>query len=218
MADLTNALERLTCYFHNYFEQGEIILNSGITISQIEEITKCLPFHLPQEIYELYSGRNGDSFAGYKAFGGLYFLSLEEAVENYCNTLNEAKKQAIASGRDSSETWWNKFWFPIFNIEEGCYFIIGSEDPKKYSPVFSYNYKDWDDIIPKYKYTNLANMIKTIVECYQTGAYQFIEGEYGQYIEKDYEKEESIRLKYNPDARGTYYDVILGETFYLPGH
>ncbi|MBD2438548.1 SMI1/KNR4 family protein [Nostoc sp. FACHB-110] len=217
MSDLTDALAEITSLFNSDFEQGDIILNPGITKTQIAEITNGLPFHLPQEMYELYSWSNGDYFAGYKVFGGLYFLSLEEAVESYCKTIEAAKKQAITSGRDNSDTWWNKFWFPIFNIEEGCYFIRCSQEHKQSSSVFLYDYKDWDDMRPKYKYTNLANMFKTIAECYQTGAYQLRKGEHGQYIEKDYEKEKSIRLKYNPEARSTYYDVILGETFYLPG-
>lgn len=218
MSDLTDALAEIVSLFNADFENGNIILNPGITKTQIEEITNGLPFHLPQEIYELYSWSNGDYLAGYKVFGGLYFLSLEEAVESYCEAIEAAKKQAIISGRDSYDIWWNKFWFPIFNIEEGCYFIRGSQEQKQYSSVFLYDYKDWDDIRPKYKYNNLANMIQTIAECYETGAYQFFEGKYGQYIEKDYEKTESIRLKYNPDAQGTYYDVIIGETFYLPGY
>jgi hypothetical protein len=218
MSDLTDALAEIVSLFNGDFVQGDIILNPGITKIQIAEITNGLPFHLPQEIYELYSWRNGDYFAGYKVFGGLYFQPLEEAIESYWKTIQAAKKQALASSRDSSETWWNKFWFSIFNIEEGCYFIKGNEKQKQSSPVFLYDYKDWDDIRPKYKYNNLANMIRTIAESYKTGAYQFFEGEYGQYIVKDYEKEESIRLKYNPDARGTYYDVILGETFYLPNY
>jgi hypothetical protein len=138
-------------------------------------------------------------------------------LQTYNEILKYAKKQAMAKGKDTSQTWWNQYWFPIFAMEEGYYFVICSQEFKKKSPVFCYDYKDCNDIRPKYKYNNLTSMIQVITECYQVNAYQLIAGEYGEYLEEDYEKVESIRLKYNPNARGTYYDLILGETFYYPG-
>jgi cell wall assembly regulator SMI1 len=210
MSDLTDAIERLYRYFQDDFEQGNIILKPGISQTEIEKVTTSLNLHLPQEIRELYFWANGDYVGGEKAFAGLQFLSLQEASETYHKTLREAKKQALIFGRDASETWWNQRWFPIFGMEEGYYFIITSEEQTKASPVFCYDYKDWDNLRPKYKYTNLLSMIQTIAECYETGAYRLIEGEYGKYFEEDFETIEAIRLKYNPNAHGTYYDLIPG--------
>ena len=220
MSELTDALERILDFMQQYPTPQDIFLQPGISRTKIEELTNVLPFSLPHELYELYSWRNGDS-SGRGRIAELEFLPIEKAINKYLSTLKDARASAVRSGRDPSETSWNSHWFPIFyvdSIEQGDYFILLNEEPQETSPVFCYDYKDWENLEPKFKYTSLTNMMLTIAEYYETGAYYLVEGESQYYLEKDDEKVETIRRKYNPEAWETYYDLFPEEIFYLPGY
>lgn len=93
MSQLTDALERI----FRWMEQHELERNfePGLNLSKIEAITKYLPFLLPEEVCDLYRWRNGGSFAkrmSYYNFLTMFFLSLEDAREEYRNMRDSNKR------------------------------------------------------------------------------------------------------------------------------
>ena len=59
MSELTNALDRILNWFENNKPSTIESLQPGLTIEEIEEKAKDLPFRLTQEVYELYQWKNG---------------------------------------------------------------------------------------------------------------------------------------------------------------
>ena len=184
MSELTNALDRIL----NWFQQNKssIIesLQPGLSIEEIEEKVKDLPFRLTQEVYELYQWRNGMIDDGSCFFSGYRFLPLEEGLE-YSKNVGEYIDSLLPFG-----------WLPLFEFNGGYFAIICSEEQTDKSLVLD-TFEDIDII-----QSNLTNMILYIAECYETGAYYI--GESGSLSENEIAAK-NILLKYNPE-----FHSILG--------
>ena len=81
MSELTNALDRILNWFQNNKPSTIDSLQPGLTVEEIEEKVKDLPFRLTQEVYELYQWRNGMIDNGSYFFRYYRFISLEETLE-----------------------------------------------------------------------------------------------------------------------------------------
>ena len=180
MSGLTNALNRIVNWLekHSCEKYASVnVLQPGLSYEEIERRVVDLPFKLPEEVYELYQWRNGtcegeEDFS--KFFSGYAFLSLESAIDEY-EKLN-----------------WKLHWFPIFYLDSRDYLILlcNSENVAPISSIYLGGGED-EEVF----FSSLTNMMLTIAECYETGAFYFDdEG----YLTGSYSKQESIRQKYNP--------------------
>ena len=187
MSELTNALYRILSWFENNKPSTIESLQPGLTIEEIEEKAKDLPFRLTQEVYELYQWRNGMIDDGSCFFRYYRFISLEEALEEL-KLMEEAWGLSLPFG-----------WFPLFEFEGKFFSAVGAEENTENSPILR-TYEGIDII-----HRSLANMMLCIAECYETGAY---------YIDKSGNLEENevaaknILLKYNPE----FHSIITAKT------
>jgi len=202
-------LERILKGMQKYDVQIASVLQPGLSFGVIEEKVKVLPFRLPQEFYEIYQWRNGFKPGTSKVFsswGGHDFFDLDRLIKDYFYKIEYDKKNADFSKSFPAEHPRASQWFSLFGHDKQDYFIIGEQEKKQESPVFCFDYGDWDDFRPKLKYSSLTSMMLTIAECYETGVYYNVEGKYGKVFGMNYQAAESIRKKYNPDCE---YDAPI---------
>lgn len=105
MSELTNALNRILSWFKKNKPSTIESLQPGLTIEEIDEKVKDLPFRLTQEVYELYQWRNGMIDDGSCFFQAFRFFSLEEAIEHSRTVMEDIR---LLFPFD---------WFPIFEFE-----------------------------------------------------------------------------------------------------
>lgn len=164
MSRLTEALNRIIKYLEKNNPDAANWLQSGLSDTEIANITKDLPFQLPSEIKELYRWRNGrvinehnwgqaeKSAFIFPAYGYYFLCSLEEVVQNYQESLN------YSYGQNELE---------IFqSLPEGTGYV----DLYNKRVVFYYS-SDRVDVSSSYQYTSLTTMMQTIAEGYETGIY-----------------------------------------------
>ncbi|MEL6462495.1 MAG: hypothetical protein AAFQ91_30445 [Cyanobacteria bacterium J06621_15] len=185
MSELTNALNRILNWFENNKPSTVESLQPGLTIEEIDEKVKDLPFRLTQEVYELYQWRNGMIDDGSCFFIYYRFIPLEEAIE-HSRTVMEDIRLLFPFG-----------WFPIFEFEGDYSAIICAEEKTEYSLILDM-YEDDTNIA----HPSLTNMMCCIAECYETGAYYIDES---GYLEENEVAAKNILLKYNPE-----FHSILG--------
>lgn len=193
MARLTDYLEGIQSWLQKNKFALAPSLQPGLTPEQIQENIEDLPFFLPLELYELYQWKNG-VYYGDEDFSMFFppyaFYSLEVAREEYDKLIEKAEKFAEDNWVDPSEIW-NPKWFPVFSFQGDYICILGNEEVCEVSPVLEI-FRDVPDIT--IQYSSLTNMMRTILECYETGAYYI--SECGD-MEVDEGREESIRIQYN---------------------
>lgn len=203
MSALTEALERIFNWLkqHPSDKYASVeVLEPGLTYEEIEERVTELPFRLPKEVYELYQWRNGtcygeEDFAGF--FDGLAFISLESALQKYNELIEYANEWAEKNWCDPNEIW-SLNWFPLFYKEvdhEDYYIVICDQEEKETLPVL-FRQSEAPELLTQY--TSLTNMMLTIAEYYETGAYYVQTDEFERTLE-------SIRYKYNPEADFDYF-------------
>ncbi|MBH8563634.1 SMI1/KNR4 family protein [Nostoc sp. CENA67] len=159
MSNLTSVLERILDLIEEYeyegynflptnspyYQEQSDFLQPGLRAleTEVQLILKALPFHLPQELLELYSWANGTHKWGCYAFiGDEVFYSLQEASQTYHRIYSNAVKEAKRYKLDTSESWWKRHWFPIFIRDDQDYFTLGGNEPTKKAPIFLYDYRD----------------------------------------------------------------------------
>ncbi len=54
MSPLTDALNRIQAWLTNNYPMVTEFITPGLSPEEIQEITRMLPFSLPEEVYELY--------------------------------------------------------------------------------------------------------------------------------------------------------------------
>jgi hypothetical protein len=153
MSALTDALERILNWFQENKPDYPMSLQPGLTIEEIEEKVKNLPFKLPKEVYELYQWRNGicDEYEGF--FEYYRFLPLKEALCEQ-QLMSEAWGLSLPFG-----------WFPLFYFEREYFSAIGAQEDTASSVIVKTYYEI--DVV----YGSLTNMMQFIAECYLKNAY-----------------------------------------------
>jgi len=161
---LTDALNRILNWLLHNDPKAASSLQPGLTRTEINELVKCLPFQLPEEVYELYQWRNGcQPEQEFLIFHRMELLSIQKAIKySEINRLSEE----IYKLYDSHT-------FPLFySIPDlTCGEIVIDRDVKNYQIIFS-DIKEYG--LFKLGYTNLTSMMLTIAECYEEGIYQLI--------------------------------------------
>ena len=177
MSELTNALNRILNWFENNKPSTIESLQPGLTIEEIEEKAKDLPFRLTQEVYELYQWRNGMIDDGSCFFSAFRFIPLEEAIK-YSKSVVEDIEIFFPFG-----------WLPIFEFEGDYSAVICAEEKTESSLILDI-YEDTN-----IAHQSLTNMMCCIAECYETGAFYIDES--GNLEENEVAKD--IYRKYEPD-------------------
>ncbi|MGB3652999.1 MAG: hypothetical protein WBA41_17520 [Rivularia sp. (in: cyanobacteria)] len=88
MTAIQNNLKRIWDCIEQKAPEVKYLLKPGLKSEEIDELTKDLPFKLPQEVYELYQWRNGLSDDICLEYPGFYncltvnFDSLETTIQD----------------------------------------------------------------------------------------------------------------------------------------
>lgn len=199
MSLITESLEKIFRWLEHNQPSFASALQPGLTNLDIEEKTKDSNFYLPSEIYELYRWRNGVDYGeeGFARFTpNCIFSSLEYALDQY-NELIETFGESEDYPNNFSI--WNSNWFPIFSLEQEYLFVVCSSERRETSPIYHLLIESGNAWL---KYTSLSSMLLTISECYESNVY-YINND-GDF-EVDEQREETIRAKYNPDAKFLRY-------------
>ena len=121
MSGLTEALEFIFNWMMQNMPNHPAVMRKGLSRDVIEAKIQELPFYLPEEIYELYEWRNGgvNPFLPHPdAWDLATFFWLEEAI-------------------NQSKQWKGDFHlFPIFNVEDCGYFIVGTKYKSETAPIY----------------------------------------------------------------------------------
>ncbi|MBV6621896.1 MAG: hypothetical protein KI793_02910 [Rivularia sp. (in: Bacteria)] len=183
MSELTNALNRILNWFQHNKTSTVESLQPGLTVEEIDEKVKDLPFRLTQEVYELYQWRNGMIDDGNCFFQAFRFFPLEEAIEE-SQIMEEAWGLSLPFG-----------WFPLFEFEGEFFSAVGAEEKTENSPIL-HTYHGID-----ISYRNLTNMMLYMTECYETGAYYVGES---RFIEENEVAVIDILQKYEPESSSIF--------------
>lgn len=175
MSKLQNALERILEWNKVYDPRGVSFLKPGLSIAEIDEISQDLPFKLPQVVYELYQWRNGsiseqdieepeyDYHGGY-TFCDFGFYPLKKVIETCKDRLSSFKPHC--KGDYLLDPCWLEVFFRI-DLEVFGY-VIAEENEKDCLVIFKES--DENDVTTE-QYLSLTNMMLTIAEYLETGAY-----------------------------------------------
>lgn len=178
MSLLINSLNNISTHLKK--NGSDVILQPGLSYTEIEEKVASLPFCLPKELYELYQWRNGTpEYSDCKCFDFFLcyrFLPLEESlqiVSNFIKTDSWIIDEVFPYG-----------WFPIFTFEGEYYSVIGAEKQRDFSPIMHIYHDETVD------YVSLTAMMQTIAECYQTETYYI--NDKGYYESRQNEEEKIV--------------------------
>jgi hypothetical protein len=222
MSTISQAIERIISCRKTFFFKNDMLVSS-LTSKEIQVLTEGFPFRLPTEIVELYQfcpiGVDIDA-------GLTFFLPLEEALDiclrsriNYDIPSSILSQLAIPylkyfKGCFKDEKYQEIFEYYPHNycelpiIRGYCkeiYHVVCGKQNSISSPVW-FKFQDGETV----QYTSsLTNLMLTVAECYETGAYYNVfHEEYGEWeIESDLERVELIFEKYNPDQIDTWRKI-----------
>jgi len=169
MLILTTALNRIYNWLERHRPSDALFLQPGLSKAEIEILAKELPFQLPQEVIELYQWRNGsrigrESWEFAWVFDRWSFLPLQEAVVKYQQSPKYDEPWSLCNFRSAQSF---QIFFTARNSDEG---YIAIDNRLETFPVFL-GYCRQGVCLVKLKYASLTNMMLTIAECYETGAY-----------------------------------------------
>ncbi len=149
MSALTEALEFIFNWMMRNMPNHPAVMKKGLSRDAIEAKVRELPFYLSEEIYELYEWRNGgiNPFIPHPdAWDLATFFSLEEAISQ-------------------SKEWKGSFdLFPLFSVEDGGYFIVGTKYKCEIAPIYC---NDIPEDVVKHKqplYPSLTIMMQELAE------------------------------------------------------
>jgi hypothetical protein len=150
MSKIIEALEFINDWVKKNMPDHPTVMNQGLGRQEIENKVEILPFYLAEEVYELYQWRNGGKksfFPSPESWGLTTFFSLE---------------QAISSALDLDD---NNFpgmkVFPLFSLESGMYWTVGSEVKQDIAPIYSNDCPEFPD---RPDFMSLTAMIENEVD------------------------------------------------------
>lgn len=201
-SELTDALNRILSWIEQHKPKYVEYLYPGLSKDEIDGLVQDLPIQFSPELYELYQWRNGARLGdmGQETawlFENWTFTPLQEIVAQYQKELSE--KQFRSSRPIKTVPYFKyfkglKIFYNLAWTQSGSVFIKNTLD---FCPVIFQDFEEGGLSILK-KYSSLTNMMLTMAECYETGAYFIEPEEYGGYfIIRHPEKERQIWYKYN---------------------
>lgn len=191
MSKLTQALSEIISWLQINNPEAISRFRQGLSINQIEEITSYFPFMIPKEVSELYQFSNGGIVLGDY---DLIMYSLESALENSYHW--ESYKETPSSD--------NQILTIFHGDGHDVYYALCDKEEKKSSPIWC----AFSGLKSSIYASSLTNLMLTVAECYQTGAYYTKFDEQGDLeIEIDLNKFEKIFQKYNPEQMDTWRKI-----------
>lgn len=187
MSELTQALNRIMIWLSKNQPSFANSFLPGLTNQEIQTKIQHLPIELPEEIYELYCWRNGtEGRHNCEFYPALNFLTLEKAVKLYEDivTLDNTEEEIKFEGYKL---------FPFITTDAELTNVLVKDKQEKSSLIIDLYLEDCE---PEIIYTSLTNMMLTIAECYETGAYYLSED---GFVEQNEAKATEILRKYNPE-------------------
>jgi hypothetical protein len=192
---LMNSIDRIMTWLQDNAPESFASFAIGLQPEEVHSKLEALPYHLPQEVYDLYCWRDGtdrDSDQGLFVYHS--FMSLDTAIENseYINYEDQRESRT----QDGDPT----YLLPIFDFE-GEYFAVAasSDNATAASPIYHIS----DCLDCRIAFNSLGAMMLTMAESYETGVYT-IDASIGV----DWTNTrlfEEIRRKYNPGTVETLY-------------
>jgi len=194
---LVKALDRILVWIEQHKPWYLECLNPGLSKPEIDRLVRELPVQLPTEIYELYQWRNGARKGDLVRktawlFNAWTFYPLQEVIEwhqkwtGFCGSSWE-----IAKWIPSPIISFDLFYYPQGRNSGQVLF----SDSLKNSPVLFLDIESGS--IVERKYASLTQMMMTIAECYETGAY-YNDPEFDPYfVNVKVEQEREIWRKHN---------------------
>ncbi|MFM2062411.1 MAG: hypothetical protein RLZZ507_2081 [Cyanobacteriota bacterium] len=195
MSNLTTALNRILDWLQLHKPDDAAGFLPGLSLEEIEEKVKVLPFRLPQAVYELYQWGNGSSNEE-MIFVYHYFLSLDTAIELAIPEKDDYCLNSVIFQQFRQEDGKPRYVFPLFEFE-GEYFAISVSSELQEDAAIYLIFHD-----QTLAFTSLSNMMLTIAECYETGVYSLDSEEEFNW---DIQKFGVIRRQYNPEAATCIY-------------
>lgn len=190
MSSLTDALNQIQVWLQSNYPAVADSITSGLSLEEIQEITRTLPFSLPDEVYELYQWSRGHAPETQTIYTHIFgepyeemaFCSLETAIEILPIFEDKVEECAVK--------YVGRLLFPIFQTDASNLCVVGDWDNKKSSPIIFVS--EINEI--KNAYTSLTSMMLTLADCFEAGAVSFDEEGYRNW---NAEKFASIYLKHN---------------------
>jgi hypothetical protein len=189
MSSLTDALNQIQVWLQSNYPAVADSITPGLSLEEIQEITRTLPFSLPDEVYELYQWSRGHDPETqtiythiFEPHEGMALCSLDTAIEIFPIFEDEVEECAVKYvGRPL---------FPIFQTDTSNLCVVGDWQNKKSSPIIFVS--EINEI--KNAYTSLTSMMLTLADCFEAGAVAFDKEGYNNW---NAEKFASIYLKHN---------------------
>lgn len=189
MSLLTDALNRIRAWLHSNCPAAAESITPGLSLSEIQEITRTLPFSLPHEVYELYQWSRGHAqetqttyTSIFDPYEGMTLCSLRRGIQILPSFEDELDEIAVR--------YINKPLFPVFEFDCSYLCVIGDWEDKESSPIIFVS--EINDIINRY--TSLTSMMLTLAECFETGTFFLDEDKCNNCDKKKFSL---IYLKYN---------------------
>lgn len=191
MLVLTEALEKIMNWLTEHQLEYANSFLPGLQTNEIQAVEEELRFKLPKEIYELYKWRNGtEEDAKALCFPTMQFLPLPVAVKN-----SQIWNQFVLEDKNVVDNHELSKANPLFIfLQDNCNYCAISllEDQEKELPVVTLQEGEPANIF----YTSLTNMMLTLAECYEIGAY-YLDND--GYVCEDKCKTAQVLRKYNAD-------------------
>ena len=198
MSELTDALRKLSKQFELKELHTMERMQPGLSRAEIVELTKPLPFALPEEAVELFEWRNG--FRGFATakevvpacFFEIYLpMTLQRAIDTYVMSVESIPES------------YNSSWFPLF--EEGGGGLYCIDCAEEIGTIWDFQSKPPIQEFALPAFRSLTKMIATTVVCYEQDVYYW--DEQGAF-EIDFDKSADIAAQENPDAE--YWKLRAG--------
>ena len=196
MSKLTDALERIIAERCKHMPVEYKILNPGLSTEQLREKLKRFPRQLPKEIHALYQWHNGTDDDAWEHGIFVYhsFLDIDNALQQAKEYINDERARSYRETQCMPS-----YLFPFCDFQGEYFAVAGREAATESTPIF------FIDTLGEVRvaFNSLTNMMVALAECYESGVYGFVDGDYFDVL--DEAKFGEIRLKHNPEAVAILY-------------
>jgi cell wall assembly regulator SMI1 len=192
MSTLTAGLERIMKWLEENQPEYAVSFLPGLQYEEIKLVEAEINFKLPKEIYELYQWRNGtQEDAKAICFPTINFLPISRSVKSSkgCNEYIEKYKKLVGEEGQWYET--SPLFLFIENNGNYCGIPLVEYQEEKLVVV-----EIGEGEMARIFYASLTDMMLTLAECYETGAYYLNEH---NFINEDKGKADRVFYKYNAD-------------------
>ena len=194
MSQLTQALQKTVSWLEKNNPNDLCDLESGLSILEIEKITKDFPFQLSAEVIELYQFCNGGLHI---ADDVMTLKSLEEAIESV---------HLWGGFLSNSHPNFQYNALPLVNSTGKDIFYTFCEHEKKQSSPIWYRHIHTE---PELCADSLTSLMLAVAECSQEDAFYLVEEENEIFTETHGEKCFAIFQKYLPQQADFWHEFWI---------